>query len=353
MKNIILSESIQIDNKREDDETKHKLSGIDVEMTDPCKLITEAETSDDLHNLLDDIDAYIELEKMKGSNVKYLESIKLIAVSEIRKRKGSQSKIHRSVMRDVESRMKGKSSSELDRLQSDIELNIRENKLGDREYWEEMASEVRLQRAKAFVTEIHDDLLKRHLEYLSIVHANNNRKRSVKSEDDDKNEDTDVDNSAEAKAFQRKEEERGLEADEGLMQNDEVAVNKIYAWQDKYQPRKPRYFNRVRTGYDWHKYNATHYDRDNPPPRMIQGYKFCIFYPDLVDATKTPKYFLEPSDSNDTAIIRFHAGPPYQDIAFKIINKQWDTHPYAGFKCVFDRGILQLHFNFKRAWYRR
>ena len=47
------------------------------------------------------------------------------------------------------------------------------------------------------------------------------------------------------------------------------------------------------TGWDWNKYNKTHYDHDNPPPKTIQGYKFAIFYPDLIDVTNTPKYFLE------------------------------------------------------------
>lgn len=28
---------------------------------------------------------------------------------------------------------------------------------------------------------------------------------------------------------------------------------------DKYKPRKPRYFNRVQTGYEWNKFNKAHY----------------------------------------------------------------------------------------------
>ena len=32
-------------------------------------------------------------------------------------------------------------------------------------------------------------------------------------------------------------------------------------------------------------YNRTHYDHDNPPPKTVQGYKFNIFYPDLIDKT--------------------------------------------------------------------
>lgn len=47
-----------------------------------------------------------------------------------------------------------------------------------------------------------------------------------------------------------------------------VAGLQVYWWHDKYRPRKPKYFNRVHTGYEWNKYNQTHYDHDNPPPKV-------------------------------------------------------------------------------------
>ena len=136
--------------------------------------------------------------------------------------------------------------------------------------------------------------------------------------------------------------------------NDVVQLNNNnYIWASKYKPRKPRYFNRVKTGYEWNKYNQMHYDLENPPPKVIQGYKFNIFYPDLIDKTKAPQYTLERSDTPDTCMIRFHAGPPYEDIAFKIVNREWDMSEKAGFKNLFDRGILYLYFNFKRYRYKR
>jgi hypothetical protein len=52
-------------------------------------------------------------------------------------------------------------------------------------------------------------------------------------------------------------------------------------------------------------------------------------------------------------MIRFVAGAPYEDIAFKIINKEWDYSDKMGFKSVFSRGILHLYFNFKKPRYRR
>ncbi|XP_019435203.1 PREDICTED: cactin-like isoform X2 [Lupinus angustifolius] len=130
--------------------------------------------------------------------------------------------------------------------------------------------------------------------------------------------------------------------------------SQVYWWHDKYRPRKPKYFNRVHTGYEWNKYNQTHYDHDNPPPKVVQGYKFNIFYPDLVDKTKAPTYTIEKDGSNgETCIISFHAGPPYEDIAFRIVNKEWEYSHKKGFKCTFERGILHVYFNFKRHRYRR
>lgn len=115
---------------------------------------------------------------------------------------------------------------------------------------------------------------------------------------------------------------------------------------------KPRYWNRVRSGYDWNKYNRAHYDRDNPPPKAIFGYKFNILYPGL---KQTPSYIFERDhdDPNNYCIIRFRASPPYADIAFRIEKKEWERGSKSGFKNTFENGVLQLHFNFTRRRYRR
>jgi hypothetical protein len=49
---------------------------------------------------------------------------------------------------------------------------------------------------------------------------------------------------------------------------------------------------RVLQGFEWNKYNQTHYDGDNPPPKVVQGYKFNIFYPDLINRFETPEYII-------------------------------------------------------------
>ncbi|KAH8039957.1 hypothetical protein HPB51_009213 [Rhipicephalus microplus] len=126
---------------------------------------------------------------------------------------------------------------------------------------------------------------------------------------------------------------RGMNADEASFSVESPLQDKTYLWSDKYRPRKPRYFNRVHTGFEWNKYNQTHYDMDNPPPKIVQGYKFNIFYPDLIDKNETPEYFL--------------------DIAFKIVNREWEYSYKRGFRCQFHNNIFQLWFHFKRYRYRR
>ncbi|XP_054482102.1 splicing factor Cactin [Anoplopoma fimbria] len=154
-------------------------------------------------------------------------------------------------------------------------------------------------------------------------------------------------------AFVRRAKE-GMGNDEAQFSVELPVTGKMYLWADKYRPRKPRFFNRVHTGFEWNKYNQTHYDFDNPPPKIVQGYKFNIFYPDLIDKRSTPQYFLEPSlDNKDFGILRFHAGPPYEDIAFKIVNREWEYSHRHGFRCQFANGIFQLWFHFKRYRYRR
>ena len=145
---------------------------------------------------------------------------------------------------------------------------------------------------------------------------------------------------------------RGLgENEEIFTAEEEVETKSKVQWFHQYRPRKPKYFNRVQTGYEWNKYNQTHYDHDNPPPKVVQGYKFNIFYPDLVDKAKAPTYRIErengrkrgqtfaPAGEDDTCLIRFIAGPPYEDIAFRIVDREWDysAKRERGFRSSFDK----------------
>jgi hypothetical protein len=154
------------------------------------------------------------------------------------------------------------------------------------------------------------------------------------------------------KALYEREVARGISENEEIFTAEEtVSSGAKPQWADKYRPRKPRYFNRVQMGYEWNKYNQTHYDHDNPPPKVVQGYKFNIFYPDLIDKTKAPTFKIirehgrrrgesfAPAGEEDTCLIRFVAGPPYEDIAFRIVDREWDYSAKRdrGFKSSFDK----------------
>lgn len=94
-----------------------------------------------------------------------------------------------------------------------------------------------------------------------------------------------------SEALYRAEMEKELDEEEELFNLEEnIAHPTTYNWEDKYRPRKPRYFNRVHTGYEWNKYNQTHYEYvassllivlaltlpqhgQPPPPKVVQGYK--------------------------------------------------------------------------------
>lgn len=156
----------------------------------------------------------------------------------------------------------------------------------------------------------------------------------------------------------------------GLSENEELLTTEIPVttnkskWPSTHPPaRKPQSFNRVLLGYEWNKYNQTHYDYDNPPPKVVQGYRFNIFYPDLVDVSRAPTYKIEreggrrrgevqaKAGEEDMCVIRFVAGAPYEDVAFRIVDREWDysAKRERGFRSSFDKGTLSLWFMFKKV----
>nr|GME00371.1 cactin [Ipomoea batatas] len=313
--------------------------------------------------------------------------------------------LHSSIETDVKLFLQGKSYGELEALQAQIETQMRSGTAKVVEYWEAVLKRLQIFKAKACLKQIHAKMLRKYIEQLETPSERNEdldyiqkNHQAISAEpvlnEDNKEEEEVVHDDKKEEAIDPEEDRAMLEKNRmavleerrvqdmipkpkppednlekkalkamGAMEegdavfgsNDEVNLDsQAYWWHDKYRPRKPKYFNRVHTGYEWNKYNQTHYDYDNPPPKTVQGYKFNIFYPDLVDRSKAPTYVIEKDgDSVDTCIIKFHAGPPYEDIAFRIVNREWEYSHKKGFKCIFDRGILHLYFNFKRNRYRR
>ncbi|XP_075467391.1 splicing factor Cactin [Ascaphus truei] len=423
-----------------------------VEMHEPYTFLTGL-TVNDLDDLLEDIQIYMELEQ--GKNVDFWRDMTIITEDEISKLRKLETSgkgpgerregVNASVSTDVQAVFKGKTYIQLQVISQGIETKIKAGGPNlDIGYWETLLQQLRAYMAKARLRERHQDVLRQKLfklkqeqgveseplfpimkqELESPSHRPDPEEpaseqpgsstaaasegapegevkaeggESVLLEEDliqqslddydagkyspklltnqelpfdahvvDFEEDQqrlvlsrqqlqvtgDASESAED-IFIRKAKE-GMEGDEAQFSVEVPVTSKAYLWADKYRPRKPRFFNRVHTGFEWNKYNQTHYDFDNPPPKIVQGYKFNIFYPDLIDKRSTPEYFLEAcQDNKDFAILRFHAGPPYEDIAFKIVNREWEYSHRHGFRCQFSNGIFQLWFHFKRYRYRR
>jgi hypothetical protein len=360
------------------------MESLEAELEEPPTLLKMLKLKE-LEELIVDIDAFRQLERealayaaaLDGKMIvednvilRYWDNLRIVAEDEIQFLKSGGNKgQHASMVNEVQSIFEGQSLADLRKMKIEIQDKLRRhaadaNVFGeeefDRNYWKFVLEQLQVYISKMELSELHAKMLVRQLEKLE-------KKRDELAREPKAREKAGTEEVGGAdEPSQRQEEEKNPALPENLDANfgdleeelglaDEMGVQaKNYSWQDKYRPRKPRYFNRVKTGYDWNKYNQTHYDKDNPPPKIVQGYKFNIFYPDLIDPTKTPSYVLEPADSDDFCIIRFKSpGPPYEDIAFKIINREWNRSRKRGFKSTFERGVLSLYFNFTTHWYRK
>ena len=357
-----------------------ELETLEVNLEEPHTLLKELKLSE-LQELLVDIDAFRRLEREAASEggrgddddnmaIHYWDALHNVTMDEIQYLKtGGEKGNHASIVNDIRGMFKGQSLAALVQMKQDIEEKLRGGVSGDAngvvvdtDYWQTVLHQLEVHLAKLELSEIHSKMLVKQLEKLEVKREELHKKAEAGEtvEDAEASSSPKKLSSAEMAAplpdgveaeFGNVEEELGL--DDEIDLNNGNSTSSQYAMQDKFRPRKPRYFNRVKTGYDWNAYNKTHYDHDNPPPKIVQGYKFNVFYPDLIDRTKTPQYFLEKADTDDFCILRFSAGPPYEDVAFKIINRQWNKSRKRGFRCTFERGVLSLYFNFATHWYRR
>jgi hypothetical protein len=360
------------------------MESLEAELEDSPTLLKMLKLKE-LEELLVDIDAFRQLERealayaaaMDGKMMvedsvilRYWDNLRIVAEDEIQFLKsGGKKGQHASMAKDVQSIFEGQSLADLRTMKTEIQDKLRRhaadaNTFGDEEfdrnYWKFVLEQLQVHISKMELSELHGKMLVRQLEKLEkkrdeLARAPEAREKAVTQEIGGTGELSQQQEEKKNPALPENVDANFGDLEEELGLADEMDVQaKNYSWQDKYRPRKPRYFNRVKTGYDWNKYNQTHYDKDNPPPKIVQGYKFNIFYPDLIDPTKTPSYVLEPADSDDFCIIRFKSpGPPYEDIAFKIINREWNRSRKRGFKSTFERGVLSLYFNFTTHWYRK
>ncbi|KAK4446398.1 mid region of cactin-domain-containing protein [Podospora aff. communis PSN243] len=377
----------------------------DVEIDVPApEQVLEGLTGDQLKELDEDIRSYHTLEA-NARNKEYWTALLALCGDRRQKLKphGPEGRALASVASDVDKILAPKSLEQLEALEKQIKAKLASNEPIDTDYWEELLKSLLVYKAKAKLNKVCDAIKAARVE---LLRPRNPEKAKALEESDGLPTTTrnfapgtskpvarpaatassssqssalppgtarfastgNEDFSQATKALYDREVARGVGEGEEIFTSEEALPSGTKpVWADKYRPRKPRYFNRVQMGYEWNKYNQTHYDHDNPPPKVVQGYRFNIFYPDLIDKTKAPTFKIirehgrrrgesfAPAGKEDTCLIRFIAGPPYEDIAFRIVDREWDysAKKERGFKSSFDKGILQLHFQFKKIYYRK
>ena len=251
-KNILLIDAANADDMAANYDAKNTqlLLELEVELRNPVELVEEL-AEEEFAQLVTDVESYLALERRKAdvdasshtsqSYTLFWESLLFITIAQlrkVRKNKASSSssssagssgdsRLHSSVMTDIERLLEGKSFSELEDLQTDIEKSIQEvhtytihtyiptylhtytpthlhtyipypsrspypstlsilssvpyhthqGKSANSEYWEVMQQEVKVQIARAYVNDTHITLLQKQLELLSQLRVEAREKR--------------------------------------------------------------------------------------------------------------------------------------------------------------------------------
>ncbi|KAK8111931.1 uncharacterized protein PG998_008388 [Apiospora kogelbergensis] len=370
----------------------------DVEVDVPAPLaVMEGLNEAQLDELEGEITSYRSLET-NTRNRDYWTALQTLCADRRRKIKpmGAEERAVSSVNPDVDRILGPKTFEQLEKLEGQIKAKLQSDEAIDTDYWEQLLKNLLIYKAKARLTKVYEAIKESRVRQLreqnperadalasstvastqdgpaTVIPASQPPARSIPAPGSAPTASAstsvpgtarfsatgDEDFSQATRALYEREVARGVSENEEIFTAEETVPGTAQPqWADKYRPRKPRYFNRVQMGYEWNKYNQTHYDHDNPPPKVVQGYKFNIFYPDLIDKTKAPTFRIirehgrrrgesfAPAGEEDTCLIRFIAGPPYEDIAFRIVDREWDysAKRERGFKSSFDKVCMSKY----------
>lgn len=365
---------------------------VEIDVPSPEKIVA-ALNEKNLQELEKDISSFRTLESSR-TNRDYWDALLTIAKDRRKKLSGrdDEGRAVNAVSADVDRILGPKNFEQLEALEKQIKAKLRGDEQIDTDYWEQLLKSLLVFKAKATLRKICDAIRASRIEQLRK--QNPTKAELLEADDGGASSSTTTktpgapsqavkrtafstaptastssegtnpppgtarfastgaqDFTSATKALYEREVARGISENEEIFTAEEAVSGAQPKWADKYRPRKPQYFNRVQMGYEWNKYNQTHYDHDNPPPKVVQGYKFNIFYPDLIDKTKAPTYKIireggrrrgesfAPAGEEDTCLIRFIAGPPYEDVAFRIVDREWDfsAKKERGFKSSFDK----------------
>lgn len=342
----------------------------DIEVPEPAEVVQSLDL-EGLRDLEADINNYHVLET-DSRNREYWEALRSLCKSQKAKLDPSKHdrRVVSSVEDDINKILAPKTYEQLSALEKQIKTKLRSDEDIDVDYWEQLLQSLFVWKAKAILSRTVEKIIVKKLERKGKSAGKSAGKKtsdtsSFPAQEQTKARNAPTTQSSEpndnADASQATKTLYDREAARGVLENEEVfaaeealpGISKPQ-WAGEHRVRKPRYFNRVQMGYEWNKYNQTHYDHDNPPPKVVQGYKFNIFYPELLDKTKAPTFKIirehgrrrgesfAAAGEEDTCLIRFIAGAPYEDIAFRIVDREWDYSAKRdrGFRSSFDKVSL-------------
>ena len=165
-----------------------------------------------------------------------------------------RSGVSATVQADVEAMFASKSPQELQSLSVQIEDKLDRGGPIDVDYWTSVLQELVLWKAKLVVKQTYDTFLKdKFPAFERVLQVNKETKFDPKAltEQDFLNEAS-----------------KDMQEDENIFTGDPIQTQKSHSWMEKYVPRKPKYLNRIHTGFEWNNYNQVHYNANNPPPKV-------------------------------------------------------------------------------------
>ncbi|UKJ88857.2 cactin [Theileria orientalis] len=326
---------------------------VDPDFTEPFKVDFDVNnlfkplSSEDVKEAMEIINAYLQLEKLPEFT-DYLENL-LVLAKEPAQNNYELTGVSEMVGEKIDQIMSSKSLSELEVFETQIKSKL-EGGVVDTNFWETALSRIPYFKACRYVSNVLSGSEAVDVT-VSVTDSNHRKEWEDESQKTAKNKEHREIKDPKSDGRKKGSYEKFVEYTK-LEEDEEVFDDLVPLRSDNEDLETPKYFNRVKRGYEWTKYNMAHYDPDHPPPKLVQGYKFNIFYPELKG--KVPQWRLQKDgERTETALIRFIGGNPYRDIAFRVVNKEWVTDPQKGFKNFFDNGVLHLYFDFKKIKYRR
>jgi hypothetical protein len=284
----------------------------------------------ELLEMLREIDLYSLFDSNRRD---FWEALKILCQNRIRILNNDDpvSTIHPDIMSELKEEFQKMNSKKLASLENEIKTNLDSKQNLDVEFFDQVQRMIEIFRSKALLDEYHSKILS---EFEKIKEENMEEKIARRNEDDEV-----------MREMIRRASEHTQVGDYDFFDECDLSTTTTSG-----NSKKPKYSNKAMYGIDFSKYQTDKYDKSAPPRKFVQGYKFHIFYPDLIDASVTPNFRLEnPDKLAATCTLIFHAGAPYQDIGFTIVNKEWEKNHRFGYNATFERGILLLHFEFKRG----